>query len=150
MDVKRVTRKIRLDSLHTAIRYQLMTELVFLRKLSITDTDLTYLAYLAQWGPMPMKQFCHKVVVELFGQEISTDVEKHPVRVQAVRNRLGILEKRGLVYRSKDIGKKLISIPSNIPVSADGNMLLEYHFLYIETKADKRPDTIASQGVAAL
>ncbi len=150
MDVKRVTKKIRLDSLTTAIRYQLITELVFLRKLSITENDLIYLSYLAQWGPMPMKQFCHKVVVELYGQQISTDVEKHPVRVQAVRNRLGILEKRGLIQRIKDEGKKLISLPGSFGVNASGNMLLEYNFLYIETKKDQRSDAIVGSGVAAL
>lgn len=150
MDVKRLTRKIRLDSMHTAIRYQLITELVFLRKMSMHDTDLTYLAYLAQWGPMPLKQFCHKVVVELYGAEIATDVEKHPVRVQAVRNRLNILEKRGLVDRTREPGKKKICLSGNIPVYGDGSVLLEYNFLYVETQKDKRPNTPVSQGVAAL
>jgi hypothetical protein len=150
MDVKRLTRKIRLDSMHTAIRYQLITELVFLRKMSINDTDLTYLAYLVQWGPMPLKQFCHKVVIEIFGNEIATDVEKHPVRVQAVRNRLNMLEKRGLVERSRQPGKKNIFFSQNIPIQGDGDMLLEYNFLYIETQKDKRPDPAVSQGVGAL
>lgn len=149
MDVKRHTRKVRLDSVHTAIRYQLITELVFLRKMQLVDTDLTYLAYLVEWGPMRMKDFCSRVVVRIFGQEIATDVDRHPIRVQTVRNRLGILEKRGLIVKD-DKGKKTISFSPSIPMISGGSMLLEYNFLYIETEKTKGSDSVVGEGVAAL
>lgn len=149
MDINKITRKIRLDSMHTAIRYQLITELVFLRKQNIIDSDLTYLALLVEWGPMPLKQFCNNVVIHLFGAESMRDVEKHPVRVQNVRNRLGVLEKRGLVIKDGK-GKKMISFNPSIKVESIGNILLEYNFLYIETKESKGASSPIGEKIAAL
>ena len=149
MEINRVTRKIRLDSTHTAIKYQLITELTFLRKQTVIDSDLTYLALLIEWGPMPLKQFCNNVVIHLFGIESMTDVEKHPVRVQNVRNRLGALEKRGLVVKDGK-GKKMISFNPSIKIESTGNILLEYNFLYIETKESKRLNTSISQEAATI
>jgi hypothetical protein len=149
MDINKVTRKIRLDSMHTAVKYQLITELVFLRKQSIIESDLTYLALLVEWGAMPLKQFCNNVVTHLFGAESLRDVEKHPVRVQTVRNRLGLLEKRGLVVKQGK-GKKIIAFNPAIEVETVGNILLDYNFLYIETKESKESYTRVSQEVANL
>jgi len=149
MDINKITRKIRLDSMHTAVKYQLITELVFLRKQTIIDSDLTYLALLIEWGPMPLKQFCNNVVIHLFGIESMTDVEKHPVRVQNVRNRLGALEKRGLVIKDGK-GKKMISFAPSIKVESAGNILLEYNFLYLETKESKGSNSKVEPEIAAL
>ena len=149
MDINKVTRKIRLDSMHTAIKYQLITELVFLRKQTIIDSDLTYLTLLVEWGPMPLKQFCNNVVVHLFGAESMRDVEKHPVRVQNVRNRLGVLEKRGLVIKDGK-GKKMISFSPAIKLESTGNILLEYNFLYIETKESKGSNSRVEPETAAF
>jgi len=149
MDINKLTRKIRLDSLHTAVKYQLITELIFLRRQSIIESDLTYLALLVEWGAMPLKQFCNNVVIHLFGAESLRDSEKHPVRVQTVRNRLGLLEKRGLVVKQGK-GKKIIAFNPAIEIKTTGNILLDYNFLYIESKESKEPYTRVSQEVAAL
>ena len=149
MDINKLTRKIRLDSMHDAITYQLVTELVFLRKQNIIDSDLTYLTLLVQWGPLPLKEFCNKVVVHLFGSSATEDIDKYPVRVQTVRNRLGILEKRGFVVKDGK-GKKMIAFTPSIPVYKTGNVLLDYNFLYVETKENKRVDTRVSEEVATL
>jgi hypothetical protein len=149
MDINKLTRKIRLDSAHSAIKYQLVTELVFLRKLNIIDSDLTYLTLLVEWGPLPLKEFCNKVVVHLFGSSATDDINKYPVRVQTVRNRLGILEKRGLVVKDGK-GKKMIAFTSAVPVQKTGNILLDYNFLYIETKENKTTNTRVSEEVATL
>ena len=149
MDINRITRKIRLDSTHTAIKYQLITELVFLRKQSLIDSDLTYLALLIEWGNMPLKQFCNGVVIHLFGIESMSDAEKHPVRVQNVRNRLGSLEKRGLVIKDGK-GKKMISFAPSIKIESTGNILLEYNFLYLETKESKGLNSKVEPETAAL
>lgn len=141
MDVKRVTKKIRLDSEQTAIRYQLFNELVFLRKIPLIESDLQYLTYLVQWGPIALKDFCKRVVLEIYGAEIATDVEKHPMRVQSIRNRLGLLQKKGLVVKDGK-NKKTISFNPSIEIVRGGNVLLEYNFLYIETKKDQRPAAV--------
>lgn len=149
MEINRVTRKIRLDSKQTAIKYQLITELTFLRKQVLIDTDLVYLTLLVEWGPMSLKEFCNKVVLQLYGPQILHEAEKYSVRVQTVRNRIGILEKRGLVEKNGK-GVKTISFTSTIPMAVDGNILLEYNFLYVDTKESKTSDTRVSQEAANL
>ena len=149
MEINKVTRKVRLDSLHTAIKYQLITELVFLRKQSIIESDLVYLTLLVEWGPISLKQFCNNVVIYLYGADSIKDVEKYPVRVQNVRNRMSVLEKRGLVHKDGK-GKKVISFNPSINIQASPNLLLEYNFLYLETKEDKTVNTRVSQEVASL
>lgn len=149
MEINKITRKIRLESKHDAIRYQLITELMFLRKYNIIDSDLTYLTLLGEWGAMPLKQFCHKAVVFLFGEDSTNDGIKHPVRVQTVRNRLSMLEKRGFIVKNGK-GNKTIQLNPNIPITTNGSLLLEYNFLYIETKETKSPSPRISEQVAAL
>jgi hypothetical protein len=149
MDIKKVTRKIRLSSKGDAIKYQLITELVFLRKQNIIDSDLEYLTLLGEWGSMSLKQFCHKAVLYLFGEDSANDGVKHPVRVQTVRNRLSMLEKRGFIIKSGR-GNKTISLNPHIPISTDPNLLLEYNFLHIEATENKGSDSPAVERVAAL
>lgn len=149
MQINRVTRKVRLDSKLSAIRYQLITELVFLRKQSIIENDLTYLALLTLWGPLTLKEFCKRAVTYIYGDLISSDVDKHPVKVQTVRNRLGILEKRGLIEKMGN-KRKMLRINPALNLVTSGNILLEYNFLYIEANEVQRADTKASPGVAVL
>lgn len=149
MQINKVTRKVRLDSRLDSIKYQLITELMFLRKVQLIDSDLTYLSYLTLMGPIQLKEFCHKVVVEQYGVEITQEADKYSVRLQTVRNRLNNLEKKGLVHKQGK-GKKLIWINPSIPVQVKDSVLLEYNFLYIETKEDQGLAPQARQRVAAL
>lgn len=149
MQINRITRKVRLGSMEDAVRYQLITELVFLRKQSIIDTDLTYLTLLSMWGPISLKEFCHKAVVHIHGDGVMTDVEKHPVRIQTVRNRLGVLEKRGYVVKSGK-GRKMLMVNPALELGTRGNILLEYNFLYVDTKESEGINSRSGQGVTAL
>ena len=146
MEINKLVRKIRLDSKDTAIKYQLITELLFLRRLNVIDSDLSYLALLIQWGPMSLKDFCNKAVAYLYDD---MNMEKYPHRVQAVRNRIGMLEKRGLVVKDGK-GKKTISFTPAIKIEKEGNILLEYNFLYIETKESQGSNTRVEPETAAF
>lgn len=146
MQINRVTRKVRLDSLVTAVKYQLITELVFLRKQSIIDNDLTYLALLGTLGATPLKDFCNKAVKYVFGFH---DLDNYAVRVQAVRNRLNLLEKRGFIVKEGK-SKKIIKLSPSIPLENSGNILLEYSFIYVETKESKEPAATAVQGAGVI
>jgi hypothetical protein len=117
--------------------------------MSIIDSDLTYLVYLGLWGPLPLKDFCYKMVVHHYGESITDDPEKYMVRVQTVRNRINFLEKKGLIFKQGK-GKKLIMLSPAIPLKTDGSVLLEYNFLYIETKETKGSIAPVSEGVATL
>lgn len=149
MQINRITRKVRLDSRLDSIKYQLITELVFLRKVQLIDSDLTYLSYLTVMGPIPLKEFCHQMVLALHGPDVTTDPNKYPVRLQTVRNRLNTLEKKGLVLKQGK-GKKQIMLNPAIGIEAQGNVLLEYNFIYIETKESKGLDSSLGERVAAL
>lgn len=149
VDIKKVTRKIRLDSKLDAIRYQLITELVFLRKQKIIESDLIYISLLGLWGSTSLKDFCNRVVLHLFGEEATTDAFKYSVRVQTVRNRLNILEKRGFLIKNGK-GNKTIILNPQIPISLENNILLDYNFLYLETNQTQIPSTSISKTVPAL
>lgn len=149
MQINRVTRKVRLESRVDLVKYQLITELVFLRKIPLIDSDLTYLSYLTLSGPVLLKDFCRKMVTEMYGPEIASDPNKYIVRLQTVRNRLNMLEKKGLVHKQGK-GKKQIRLNPGIPVQIQDNVLLDYNFLYVETKESKAANTAASERVAAL
>lgn len=149
MQLNKVTRKVRLDSTLTAIKYQLITELMFLRRQALIESDLTYLALLTLIGPVPLKEFCIKAVAYLYGDDILQDVHKYPVRVQTVRNRLGLLEKRGFIVKQGK-GKKTLMLNPAIPITKEGNILLEYNFIYVETQESKGLNTAASEPVANL
>lgn len=149
IDIKKITRKIRLDSKLDAIRYQLITELIFLRKHKIIESDLIYISLLGLWGSIPLKNFCNKVVLHLFGEEIIKDAFKYSVRVQTVRNRLNILEKRGFIIKNGK-GNKTIMLNPQIPISLENNILLDYNFLYLETNQAQISHTRISETVPTL
>jgi len=149
MQIDKISRKVRLGSVLDAVEYQLITELVFLRKMQIIYTDLTYLSYLVLLGPMSLKEFCHKMVVLLHGTDVTLDPNKYPVRMQTVRNRLNALEKRGLVVKQGK-KKKLLMFTPSIEIRTTGNILLDYNFLYVDTKENQRVNTRDREEVATL
>jgi hypothetical protein len=149
MQINKVTRKVRLETRLDSIKYQLITELVFLRKMQLIDSDLTYLSYLTVMGPMPLKDFCHQMVLVLHGPDVTMDPNKYPVRLQTVRNRLNTLEKKGLVLKQGK-GKKQIMLNPAIGIEISGSVLLDYNFIYIETKEGKGLDSQIGERVAAL
>jgi|APGre2960657404_1045060.scaffolds.fasta_scaffold156438_2 hypothetical protein len=150
MGVDRFTKKVRLSSREQAIRLQLMIELVFMRGLGIIDSDMNCLIKLAEWGPMPLKEFCNQMVMHLYGKEVSQNVEKYHLRNQSIRNRLNSLDKRGLVIRAKNGGRNMVGLNPKIGIESTGQMLLEYNFLYIEAEKDQRPVAGVGQGVGVL
>lgn len=131
MEIKKIDKKVRLESLYDSVRYQIYTELVFLRKQVLLDNDLLYLTLLAIWGEKSLKEFCNDVVTFQYGPESLLDGVKHPVRVQSVRNRCVVLEKKGYVVK-KGRGKKFIALNPAIPIQSNGSILLNYNFIYVE------------------
>jgi len=149
MQINKVVRKVRLATRLDLVKYQLITELVFLRKVQLIDSDLTYLSYLTLMGPVLLKDFCREMVSILHGPEVMSDPNKYSVRLQTVRNRLNTLEKKGYVHKQGK-GKKLIWLNPGIPMQIKDNVLLDYNFLYVETQEAKSPTPAISERVAAL
>jgi hypothetical protein len=128
MEVNRVQKKLRLSK-YDAVKYQLMTELVFLKKEYLIPSDLELLTLLAIWGPMELGKFCTAAAKTLY---TFTEVEEFSIRAQNVRNRVSKLEKRNFVVKTKS-GKKQIELSNSISVFVKGNVLIDYNFLAVES-----------------
>lgn len=128
MEVNRILKKVRVSS-KDLVRYQIMTEVVFFGKEHLIPSDMDLLTLLGVWGPMHLGTFCTEAA-----KELHPDIkpEEIAVRAQNVRNRIVKLEKRGLVEKTGR-GKKMIQITGRIPVTAKGNVLLDYNFLAVES-----------------
>jgi len=128
MQVNKVQKKVRVNY-HDLVKYQIMTEVMFFGKEHLIPSDMELLTLLALWGPMELGGFCTKAAKHLYPD---MKPEEIAVRAQNVRNRVVKLEKRSLVEKSKR-GKKMIQIAERIKLTAQGNVLLDYNFLAVET-----------------
>lgn len=128
MQVNKVQKKVRVNY-HDLVKYQIMTEVMFFGKEHLIPSDMELLTLLALWGPMELGVFCTKAAKHL---DPNIKPEEIAVRAQNVRNRIVKLEKRKLVEKSKS-GKKMIQIAERIKLTAQGNVLLDYNFLAVET-----------------
>jgi hypothetical protein len=128
MEVKKVTKKLRVST-PDVIKYQLITEIVFSKNEYLIPSDLDILILLVMWGPMELVGFCMDAAKQLYPNTAPEDLS---VRSQNVRNRIVKLEKRNIVTKSKT-GRKIISLSSDINVQSEGNILLDYNYLAVES-----------------
>ena len=128
MEVKKVTKKLRITT-PSVIKYQLITEIVFFKNEHLIPSDLEILILLVMWGPMDLVAFCLNAAKELYPETAPEDLS---VRSQNVRNRIVKLEKRNIVTKSKT-GRKVISLNSDINIQSEGNILLDYNYLAVES-----------------
>lgn len=130
MDLTRVTKKIRVSE-YDCVKYQVITELVFLRKEHLIPTDIEFLSYLGVWGPTELRKFCadaaRQSYPEMKPEEIAT-------REQNVRNRLVKLEKRGIILKEKRKNKNVIKLNPDLNIVLNGNTLLDYNVLTVVSK----------------
>ncbi len=128
MEVNRVQKKLRLSK-HDAVKYQLITELIFLKKEHIIPSDIELLSLLALWGPMELGKFCNSAVKILHP---NIEAEDFAVKAQNIRNKMSKLEKRNIIVKTKS-GKKHIALSQDIPVFSKGDILIDYNVLAVES-----------------
>ena len=128
MQVSKIQKKHRVDK-YDLVRYQIITELVFMHKQALIPVDIEILTLLSLWGPMELSKFCNSVAKKLY---TVIEVEQFSIRAQNIRNRVTKLEKRGFIVKSND-KKKLVTINPTLNIVMNGNILLVYNFLSIET-----------------
>ena len=104
------------------VKFQLLTELVFFKKETLIDSDMSILTLLALWGPIELSKFCNEAAKEMYDIQ---RMEEFSVKSQNIRNRVAKLQKRGLI--SKDA--RVIMVASSINVVTKGNILVDYNFL---------------------
>ena len=118
--VNQVDKRVRLSKWEV-VKYQILTH-CYLNKISISDSDLDCLTYLALEGDQELTHFCNKA----FSNKIFSSV-------QSVRNCLTKAEKKNLI-RKEGKNKKKIYIHPDMNISSKGNVLLDFKFLSIETQ----------------
>lgn len=123
VEVTKVEKKYRL-SLYEAVKYQLLTELIFLRKEQVTLGDIDLLALLAIYKVIELKKFC-TIATNYFHPDVSN--HQFANKSQNIRNKLNKLLKQGIINRDN----QRISL-NNIPVATDKTMLLTYNFLSVD------------------
>ena len=127
-DIPIITLKYRVDRREN-ISFQLMMNLRFVRKQYIPDSDLHILTLLSEYDQVDLSTFC-----ETAAEIVYKDTSRLMTKLQNVRNRLVILEKRGFVIKkSKGKKAKVISIAEDIKPITLKAMLINYKILTIES-----------------
>jgi hypothetical protein len=93
-----------------------------LNKVAVSDSDVNCLTLLAKEGPSELTSFCNKAYEDF----------KIFSSVQTVRNCLAKLEKKNLVVKDGKNKKQIYPHPS-IGLITEGNILLDYKFLALES-----------------
>jgi hypothetical protein len=127
-DIPIITLKYRVDRREN-ISFQLMMNLRFVRKQYIPDSDLHILTLLSEYDQVDLSTFC-----ETAAEIVYKDTSRLMTKLQNVRNRLVILEKRGFVIKkSKGKKAKVICIAPDIKPITLKAMLVNYKILTIES-----------------
>lgn len=127
MQVYKVEKKMRLSK-QDAIKYQILTEVVFLKNEILIESDINILVLLAAWGPIELSTFCNEAAKKLY---VIEKMEEFSVKSQNVRNRISKLQKRGIVTKNKE-QSKLIEVDPELNIFTKGNILINYNFLAAE------------------
>lgn len=118
--VNQVHKRIRMD-LWDIIKFQIMVH-ANINKIILSEYDVSCLALLAMCGNIELTQFCSEAIKQdIFGS------------TQSVRNAMAKIEKKGLIIKTGR-SKKRISINPNMNVQTEGNILLDYKIVRIDSK----------------
>jgi hypothetical protein len=128
MEVLKKDKKLRVSEFDS-VKYQLITELTFVRKEQVIQSDIDLLAVLAIWGPSNLSEFCWNAAVMMYPD---TRPEKMLLRAQNIRNKITKLTRRGFVEKTNDT-KKEIRLSPLLDVTPGTNLLLNFNILAIES-----------------
>lgn len=118
--VNQIDKRVRMSKWEI-VKYQLLTH-CYLNRINVSESDLNCLTFLAMEGDQELTSFCNKA----YAKQIFSSI-------QSVRNCLTKAEKK-LLIRKEGKNKKKIYINPDIKVFSEGNILLDYKFLSVETK----------------
>lgn len=118
--VNQIGKKVKMNKWEI-VKYQILTH-CYLNKISVSEADLNCLTYLALEGDQELTSFCNKAhTKEIFSS------------TQSVRNCLTKAEKKNLI-KKEGKNKKKIYINPDLNVYSQGNILLDFKFLSVETQ----------------
>lgn len=110
------------------VRFQLVNELVYIRRIHLLQSDIDLLVFLIIEGQSELNKFCDKVVKDMFP---NIKLTEYPIKLQVIRNRIGKLVKINLVNKVNDKKKKII-FNTDIKILLHGNNMLNIKYLSIE------------------
>lgn len=118
--VNQVDKKVKMTK-WDIVKYQILTH-CYLNKISVSESDLNCLTFLALEGDQELTTFCNKAhTKDIFSS------------IQSVRNCLTKAEKKNLI-KKEGKNKKKIFINPEINVFSKGNILLDFKFLSVESQ----------------
>lgn len=118
--VNQVRKTVRMD-LWNIVRFQIATHCI-LKQLNVSDLDLNCLTFLALGGEQPLTEFCEAATEnKIFGSS------------QSVRSAVTKAEKKNLVVKNGGYNK-LIKINPDLKVQINGNILLDFKFVRLESE----------------
>jgi hypothetical protein len=119
--VNKVDEKMRV-TINETIQYQIVTY-CFFKRLQISNADLKCLAELAKQKEIELTLFCNELT--------DKGIFKSP---QSARNAISKASKKNLIIKAGK-NKKKISLHKGMNVQTEGNVLLDYKILGLETQA---------------
>ena len=118
--VNQVRKTVRMD-LWNIVRFQIATHCT-LKELNVSDLDLNCLTFLALGGEQPLTEFCDAATKnKIFGSS------------QSVRSAITKAEKKDLVIKNGGYNK-LIKLNPDLKVQTNGNILLDFKFVRVESE----------------
>jgi len=121
--VNQVKKVVKMD-LWSITKFQILVH-CHLKNINISDQLLACLTFLALTGEKEITEFCEQASRnEIFGS------------AQSVRNALSKCEKLGLIVK-KGKNRKTIIVSPNVNVQVNGNILLDYKIVRVESQTAK-------------
>lgn len=118
--VNQIDKKVKLDKWEV-VKYQLITH-CFINKISVSDSDLNCLTFLAIEGDQELTAFCNKAhTKDIFSS------------TQSVRNCLTKAERKNLI-KKEGKNKKKIFINPDLNIFSKGTILLNFKLLSVEAE----------------
>lgn len=128
LEVKKIDKKYQVSQ-YDSVKFQLLTELIFFRKLKLSISDIELLALLAIYDIVELNKFC-AIATKFFYPNVLN--EEFASKSQNIRNRLNKLQKQKYVYKDN----QRINVAKELSIIKEKNLLLTYNLLSIEpTKA---------------
>lgn len=118
-NVTQIEKRVRMDN-WDIVKYQILTH-CYLQKIILSEADLNCLTFLATLGETELTNFCTMASEKKIFQS-----------PQTVRNALNKAESKNLITKEGK-SKKKIALHPDLKVQTNGNILLDYKFLAIET-----------------
>ena len=135
--VNLVNKKVQM-SLDDIIKYQLITH-CYINRIALSDLDLECLTSLGKLGQCELSEFCELMSKKRQEQKLKTWKPNTPneripdASPQTIRNVLLKVEKQNLLLKEGK-GRKKISLNPDLKVQTNGNILLNYNLVHIDTQ----------------